>query len=284
MFSITTDARVYENAVPKDRNLPPLMLPEGSDVPLIGGERTPDVVVRSRYVPGAERVLVAAMSAFDAVCALGGEDLRVARADVDDLGIGVEDIAELTSYTEPTPVLGDAVHALLKALGDFTHACRVKTQGRINSAYAVTRTWNDLQTHEQDVLLRAADPAVRMLWDKEIRREWAEILWTAPVPLVLNTLDIQLLKGQPNLNAFYCGEMLFMRAHRPELLLGDLWAAGLVDIDGREGDRFAHADAALQEAFEMSGEFGERWEAYQDDMTYEEWLRAEAAADAHRLR
>ena len=64
MFSIITDARVYENAVPKDRNLPPLMLPEGSDVPLIGGERTPDVVVRSRYVPGAERILVAAMSAF----------------------------------------------------------------------------------------------------------------------------------------------------------------------------------------------------------------------------
>lgn len=284
MFSITTDARVYENADPKDRNLPPLILPEGSDVPLIGGERTPDVVVRSRYVPGAERVLVAAMSAFDAVCALGGEDLRVPRADVDDLGIGVEDIAELTSYTEPTPVLGDAAHALLKALGEFAHACRVETQRRINSAYAVTRTWNDLETYEQDLLLRAANPAVRMLWDKEIRREWGEILWTAPVPLVLNTLDVQLLKGQPNLNAFYCGEMLLMRAHRPELLLGDLWAAGLVDIDGREGDRFAHADAALQEALEMSGEFGERWEAYQDGMTYEEWLRAEAAADAHRLR
>lgn len=195
MFSIITDARVYENADPKDRNLPPLILPEGSDVPLIGGERTPDVVVRSRYVPGAERVLVAAMSAFDAVCALGGEDLRVARADVDDLGIGVEDIAELTSYTEPTPVLGDAVHALLKELGEFAHACRVETQRRINSAYAVTRTWNDLETHEQDLLLRAANPAVRMLWDKEIRREWGEILWTAPVPLVLNTLDVQLLKG-----------------------------------------------------------------------------------------
>lgn len=37
MFSIITDARVYENADPKDRNLPPLILPEGSDVPLIGG-------------------------------------------------------------------------------------------------------------------------------------------------------------------------------------------------------------------------------------------------------